>query len=79
MPTGCNGASTHLRELANALVARGASVTLLAPRARHAPGIDCDLVDIDTDPILPALRRLAAKEDPAGKRARTEASECTVC
>jgi len=59
-PTGSNGASTHIRELVNAVVARGAEVKLLTPRPGDGRGIDGELIDIDTDDVLPALRRLTA-------------------
>ena len=74
-PTGSNGASTHIRELVNAVVARGAEVKLLTPRPGDGRGIDGELIDIDTDDVLPALRRLTAGIDGGSDAAATQASE----
>jgi len=74
-PTGANGAATHLRELVNALVARAAEVKLLSPRPASGPGLHCESVDIDTDDLLPRLRRLTARIDGGGPVAATQASE----
>lgn len=72
---GFNGAATHVRELTNAFVARGASGTILSPGARGGPDVACDVIDIDEDPLLAVLRRLAAKDATSGELARTQASE----
>src|SRR5207245_5357555 len=74
-PTGSNGASTHIRELVNAVVARGAEVKLLTPRPGDGRGIDGELIDIDTDDVLPALRRLTAGIDGGSDAAATQRSE----
>ena len=74
-PTGANGAATHIRELVNALVARAAEVKLFSPRPADGPGLHCESVDIDTDDLLPRLRRLTARIDGGGAVAATQASE----
>ena len=71
-PTGSNGASTHIRELVNAVVARGAEVKVLTARPGDGRGIDCELIDLDTDDVLPTLRRLTASIDGGGNAAATE-------
>jgi len=74
-PTGSNGASTHIRELVNAVVARGVEVKVLTARPGDGRGIDAELIDIDTDDVLPALRRLTAGLDGGNDAAATQASE----
>lgn len=72
---GTNGASTHVRELARALGSRGAAVTILAPGARATTDPAVNVIDIDTDPLLPALRRLTADEGDPPDVARVHGSE----
>ena len=74
-PMGSNGSATHMRELVNALVARAAEVKLLTPRLANGPGVHCESVDIDTDDLLPTLRRLTARIDGGGGAAAIQASE----
>jgi len=66
---GNNGAATHMRELVNALVDRGAEVKLLAARPgseRVGSRVACDVIDVDTDPLFQRLRRRGARfEEPA--------------
>ena len=64
-----------MRELVNALVARAAEVKLLTPRLANGPGVHCESVDIDTDDLLPTLRRLTARIDGGGGAAAIQASE----
>src|SRR5215471_8504506 len=73
---GRNGAATHLRQLVNALVDRGAEVKLLAARAGSEgarSGVACEVIDVDTDPLLQRLRRRAARlEDTGGANRASE-------
>ncbi len=66
VPTGCNGAATHIRELANALVGAGADVKMLVPRPAGDGGLRCELLGFETDPTPSKLRRLAARAEDAG-------------
>jgi len=62
-PGGSNGAATHVRELVNALVDRGAEMKLLAarPTLEHATAtIACEVIEVDRDPLFQRLRRRAA-------------------
>jgi len=52
--TGCNGASTHIREFVNALAAKGAEVKVLSARASEGSAqapLACELIGVDTDPV----------------------------
>ena len=76
--TGCNGASTHIREFANALAAKGADVRVLSARApeasRPAPHA-CELIAVDTDPVLRRLRQRTARASGTASAIGTQASE----
>ncbi len=74
-PTGGNGAATHLREFANAMVARGAEVKILTPLPSGGREVHCELIDIDTDEFLPVLRRMTAKLARASDTTSAQASE----
>jgi glycosyltransferase involved in cell wall biosynthesis len=76
--TGCNGASTHIREFANALAAKGAEVKILAARAdaeSSRASLACELIDVDTDPVLRRLRQRTAHMAGAASAIGTQAAE----
>lgn len=76
--TGSNGASTHIREFANALVAGGADVKILACRTSNGQAgepVDCEVIEVDTDPLLQRLKRLTATADESRSAGGTHASE----
>ncbi len=76
--TGCNGASTHIREFANALAAKGAEVKILSARAdegsSRAP-VACELIGVDTDPALRRLRQRTEHVAGTASAIGTQASE----
>ncbi len=76
--TGCNGASTHIREFVNALAAKGAEVKILSARAdgdsSRAP-LACELIGVDTDPVLRRLRQRTAHVAGTASAIGTQASE----
>ena len=76
--SGSNGAATHIRELVNALVERGAEVKVLAARAATGGGaqaLACEVIDVDTEALLHRLRRGTARMEGAASAPRTRASE----
>ncbi|TMA99330.1 MAG: glycosyltransferase family 4 protein [Deltaproteobacteria bacterium] len=76
--SGSNGAATHIRELVNALVERGAEVKVLAARAATGGGaqaLACEVIDVDTEAFLHRLRRGTARMEGAASAPRTRASE----
>ncbi len=76
--TGCNGAATHIREFANALAGKGADVKILSARAdegsSRAP-LACELIGVDTDPVLRRLRQQTALVAGTASAIGTQASE----
>jgi len=76
--SGSNGAATHIRELVNALVERGAEVKVLAARAATGGGaqaLACEVIDVDTEAFLHRLRRRTARLEGAASAPGTRASE----
>src|SRR5437879_6602789 len=76
--SGSNGAATHIRELANALVERGAEVKVLAARAATGGGaqaLACEVIDVDTEAFLHRLRRRTAQVEGAAGAPGTRRSE----
>jgi len=76
--SGNNGAATHIRELVNALVERGAEVKVLAARAATGGGaqaLACEVIDVDTEALLHRLRRGTARMEGAASAPRARASE----
>src|SRR2546425_908773 len=76
--SGSNGAATHIRELVNALVDRGAEVKVLAARAATGDGaqaLACEVSDVDTEAFLHRLRRRTARVEGAAGAPGTRASE----
>jgi glycosyltransferase involved in cell wall biosynthesis len=76
--SGYNGAATHIRELVNALVERGAEVKVLVARAATGgggEGIGCEVINADTDAFLQRLRRRTARVETAGGAPGSRASE----
>jgi len=76
--TGCNGASTHIREFANALAAKGAEVKILSARADEGSSrtpLECELIGVDTDPALRRLRQRTAQMAGTTSATGTQASE----
>jgi glycosyltransferase involved in cell wall biosynthesis len=75
--TGCNGAATHIRELVNALVARGVELKLLTARADRGGSdpLASEIINVDTDAFLRRLRRRAARAEGSTTALGMQAAE----